>query len=214
MKNRKVLRVGKVPKVPRTGRAAKPGHRERVAQRQEKAIALRVAGGTYRAIAAALGVSSMQAHRDVVRSLKESLRLRDGSADELRALELKRLDALLVACWPRAQQGDCESIRCAVRVSERRSKLLGLDAETSSRLELTGEAVVTTDAADRPLGGLSDTQLLVRLDQLRNALAAAVVEPASASLVPPEDPTSLEARAAAYRQELDRRANEWRDRLD
>jgi hypothetical protein len=212
MKNRKVLRVGKVPKIPRTGRAAKPGHRERVAQRQEKAMSLRLAGGSFRAIAAALGITHMQAHRDVVRALKESLRLRDGAADELRALELKRLDALLVACWPKASSGDCEAVRAAVRIAERRSKLLGLDAEVSSRLELTGGAVVRTEAADRPLGGLSDSELLQRLDQLRNALAETTVEPASTLPVPEPPGDTLEERARRYRDELIERGELVRER--
>lgn len=65
------LRHGKVTR--RTGRAAKPGHRERVAERQRQAMRLRLAGCSLRRIADELGVSKQQAFRDThARSTRRS----------------------------------------------------------------------------------------------------------------------------------------------
>ena len=46
----------------------------------------------------------------------------------LRELEVQRLDAMLYAVWNDAQQGDAGAVSTALKISERRSRLLGLDA--------------------------------------------------------------------------------------
>jgi hypothetical protein len=42
-------------------------------------------------------------------------------------LELERLDSYLVGLEPRIAKGDHQAVNSAVRISERRSRLLGLD---------------------------------------------------------------------------------------
>jgi len=44
------------------------------------------------------------------------------------ALELERLDVMLLALWRRVQNGDERAIDRALKIEERRAKLLGLDA--------------------------------------------------------------------------------------
>lgn len=51
-------------------------------------------------------------------------------ADEVRLLELERLDALTYALWPEAMQRNLGAIDRLLRVMERRDTLLGLDAPT------------------------------------------------------------------------------------
>ena len=46
------------------------------------------------------------------------------------SLELQRLDRLLSAIWTSAMQGSFKAVDSALRISERRSKLLGLDCPT------------------------------------------------------------------------------------
>jgi hypothetical protein len=48
-------------------------------------------------------------------------------AERLCELEIRRLDALTMALAPGIQSGDVRAILAAVRVMERRAKLLGLD---------------------------------------------------------------------------------------
>ena len=58
-------------------------------------------------------------------------RLRDvdrPAVSMLRELEVQRLDAMLYAVWDDVLQGDANAVHTALRISERRSRLLGLDA--------------------------------------------------------------------------------------
>src|SRR5262245_59557013 len=103
---------------------------------------LRLAGCSFRAIGQRLGTSAMQAHRDVAAGLVATLDRGDESADELRGLELGRLDALLLAAWPQAMKGSAEHLRACVRISESRRRLLGLDAQIAAKLPGSGRQVV------------------------------------------------------------------------
>ncbi len=103
---------------------------------ETRAIAMRRAGASFRTIASRLGCSTGAAHKAVCRVLERTLGDLAESAGALRALELERLDAMLMAIWPAATGGDPAAISVALRISERRSWLLGLDAPTRS--ELTG----------------------------------------------------------------------------
>jgi hypothetical protein len=53
---------------------------------------------------------------------------------QLRVLESQRLDALLEAVWPQAAQGHLPAVDRAVRILERRARLLGLDAPQQSEV--------------------------------------------------------------------------------
>lgn len=49
------------------------------------------------------------------------------AVDQHRTLELQRLDALQVGLWDRAVGGDIKAVNAVLRISEQRSRLLGLD---------------------------------------------------------------------------------------
>lgn len=96
--------------------------------RQKQALELRRMGMDYRDIAAAIGVSKSQAHRLVTHALAE---VRDEIASEtgaLRAEELSRLNRMLEGLWAKARRGDVYAVDRVLKISERRAKLLGLDA--------------------------------------------------------------------------------------
>ncbi len=102
--------------------------------RQLQALELRKAGVSYEAIASRLGYRDRSgAYRAVTAALKLTLR---EPAEELRTLELERLDAMLLALWRRVQAGDEKAVDRVLRIMERRARLLGLDAPLRS--ELTG----------------------------------------------------------------------------
>jgi hypothetical protein len=97
--------------------------------RQTKAVALRLAGLDFQAIASQLGYSNRgQAVADVQKAI--SARVEDGtrSIDELREIELLRLDRLQAATWSTALSGDHKAIDQTLKIIDRRCKLLGLDA--------------------------------------------------------------------------------------
>jgi hypothetical protein len=106
-----------------TARANSVRRAERVAQ----AMALRRAGATYEAIGQQLGVSHVAAWGLVGRALRAVIARTRVDAEALVALEVDRLDALLLSAWSGAQRGNVASILAALKVCESRRRLLGLD---------------------------------------------------------------------------------------
>ncbi len=96
--------------------------------KQRQAVELRKAGASFAMIAEQLGYASVSgAFKAVQTALRKTLQ---APADEVRNLELERLDTLLLALWPQARQGNQGAIDRVLRIMERRAKLLGLDAPT------------------------------------------------------------------------------------
>lgn len=110
--------------------------RVRAAARREEALRLRQAGASYRAIAQKLGITREAARKHVVAALEQ---LDDVTADlraQLRRLELERLDALQLAHWTAAMQGDPAATDRILRIMDRRAKLVGLDHQTQATLNI------------------------------------------------------------------------------
>jgi len=101
-------------------------------EREHQAFELRKAGASYEQIATQLGYSSKgSAHNAVMRALKKFMQ---EPADDVRSLEVARLDQLLLGVWQQARQGHLGAIQSALRIMERRSAYLGLDAPKRSEL--------------------------------------------------------------------------------
>ena len=97
-----------------------------ITEKMAKALELRKEGKSLAEIATELGYKSKQAVHEALKSaLDRTLRL---PADEVRELDLQRLDALLAGVWAKAIAGDLQAINAVLRIMERRAKLLGLDA--------------------------------------------------------------------------------------
>lgn len=147
-----------------------------VAERRARAVAMRVAGTPWAAIASALGYSGPAAAcKDVSRALEASRRALGLAADELRELELARLDVAHQAAQEVLQARhlahsggkvvrDVDSsgnevtltdhgpvlaaIDRVVKVSESRRKLLGLDAPERIRSESTSTVRFVVEGVD------------------------------------------------------------------
>lgn len=105
--------------------------------RKDEALDLRLAGKGFREIARELGCSLGAAYGYVEASLNELRKSSPEKAEELREIDLQRLD-LATDCALRAiKAGDTLAIGPLVRVLERRAKLLGLDMP--SKQEITGK---------------------------------------------------------------------------
>ena len=101
----------------------------RAHERHLQALELRKAGVTYEVIAGQLGYANASgARKAVLSALKATLR---EPAAELRELELARLDAMLLPLWRPVQAGDEKAVDRALRIMERRARLLGLDRKTA-----------------------------------------------------------------------------------
>ena len=123
--------------------------------RTSRALELRKSGATFAHIANELGYANESgAYKAVMRALKKTLQ---EPADEVRTLEVERLDSLLNGLWQRRHVPEITDR--ILRIMERRAKLLGLDAPT--RTEVTGKdggAIEVDDAREsiqRKLAGIS-----------------------------------------------------------
>ena len=95
-------------------------------EKDQKALELRKEGHSYESISEQLGYSTRSAsYKAVMRRLRDMDR---PAVSMLRELEVQRLDAMLYAVWNDVLQGDANAVHTALRISERRSRLLGLDA--------------------------------------------------------------------------------------
>ncbi|MEV6580267.1 hypothetical protein AB0M92_19115 [Streptomyces sp. NPDC051582] len=112
------------------------------AERRAKAIRMKIDGSTYTEIAEELGYSGRNsACVDIRRALERHV-IEEGLAVEAwRELELARLDVLQKAIWPEAMKGNPRAIETALKILDRRAKMLGLDSAV--KLE-----VLTIDALD------------------------------------------------------------------
>lgn len=114
-------------------------------ERDARAWALRLSGATYAEIGQALGVSAQRAEQICKRMLAYH-RPSAEQVDQHRSTELLRLDRMLRAVWPDALKGNQGAIDRALRISERKSKLLGLDAPNRQELSGTLDLVDTRPA--------------------------------------------------------------------
>lgn len=123
-------------------------HSVEITTKQIQAVELRKAGYTFAEIADALGYEHKSSALRAVRSALNRWGIE--AVDELRLLELSRLDTITKKLWPfimgrRADDGswarrpDLDAMRLYLQVSQRRSQLLGLDAPREVRLGLTAD---------------------------------------------------------------------------
>ncbi len=98
--------------------------RAMAAWRASKAVELMLAGCSYDQIAREVGYANRgTAHRVVAKAL--ATRLAD-DIDQLREMELARLDALQASLWAKAEKGDLRAVSACVRITDKRCRLLGL----------------------------------------------------------------------------------------
>lgn len=111
---------------------------------EAQALELRKFGASYRAIASRLGCSKAGAYKAVIRALEKLAKERDGRAQELRELELQRLDMATLSIARQVQSGDYAAIDRWLKVVRERARLLGLYAP--EKVEGKTEVGFTEDA--------------------------------------------------------------------
>lgn len=122
--------------------------RAEIQARSLKATAMRLAGARYDDIAQALGYNSRQAVHDAVKRVLRDLP--DESPEQVKALEMSRLDRLQQGLWPLALNGNQGAIDRILRIMERRAKLMGIDAPTQTQVAQISEVQVVF-ADDAPI---------------------------------------------------------------
>ena len=118
-------------------------------EKQVQALELRKAGATFEQIGKALAMSPQNAYASVDAALK---RLQREPAEQVLALELERLDAMLIAVFKAAKAGDLQSINSVLAIQGRRTRYLGLDAPVKSenKTDLNSGGVLVIGATMTP----------------------------------------------------------------
>ena len=116
----------------RNGKSPEP----ELVDKERRVVELRRAGATYDECARAVGYATPQgAYLAYHRALKRTLL--DAGTEEARQVEIDRLDRLQRAVWVKALEGDIQAVNAVLKLMERRSRLLGLDAPTRVTADLT-----------------------------------------------------------------------------
>lgn len=110
--------------------------------RRADAWNFRIAGFTYRQIADKIGCSTSTAHDLVKHELFDTTDVMRDQVREGRQIELARVEKMINRCWlsafpaePNAKP-DYDAIRTILRCSERKAKLLGLEAPQKHQVDM------------------------------------------------------------------------------
>ena len=137
-------------------------------EREAQALSLRRRGMPYNDIATYMGLSGPgAAYRIVQRGL---CRLIQEPADDVRAMELDRLDTFLFRLSGRIELGDTKAIDTALKVMDRRAKLMGLDAPTKVQAEVTTNDGTSIDSEVARLVALLDSSPARSVDAPNSAV--------------------------------------------
>lgn len=112
--------------------------------KERRVVELRRAGATFDDIARTVGYANPSvAWQAYQRAMKRTLT--DAGTEEIRQLELDRLDKMQTAIWNKVMAGDTAAIHTALKILDRRARYLGLDAPMKSEVKVD---VATRDAID------------------------------------------------------------------
>lgn len=137
------------------------GNNAQVAAEQSECLQLRLEGKSFRAIAAQTGLSTATVFNRVEAAISLEI---NPKAEQLRAIESERLDVYLDRLKTRINSGDTHAIQTAIRISERRSKLLGLDMPQRIEANVSSHEVLQQDI---------ELQELIREAKAKNAVIEA-----------------------------------------
>jgi hypothetical protein len=108
------------------GRPAGKAPDPEVLDKEQQVLMLRRQGHTWDAISQRVGYSSPSSSRDAF--LRASNRIIRDDLNEVRQMEIDRLDIALSAIWHQIEAGDLLAINTMLKIMDRRSKMLALDA--------------------------------------------------------------------------------------
>lgn len=120
--------------------------------RQVEALRLRAAGMNYEEIGEKMGIPKGSAYRCVMKALALLRENVKEEADQVRTLELQRLDNMFRHAFEAIEKGDIRAIDQALRCMVRRAKLLGLDMPAK---------LAQTDSEGRDIEGWQRLQAVV-----------------------------------------------------
>lgn len=128
---------------------ASKAQRAQTADRRAKAVALKIAGLGWQAIADQLDYSDRGAAcKDVTRALEASLAEESEQVALLRHVTVQRYDRLQAAWWPKALQGDVKAAEIILKILAGRAKVEGTDAPIRAELSGPGGGPIALTTAE------------------------------------------------------------------
>lgn len=119
--------------------------------RIREAVTLRLKGESYEAIAQALGYKDESGARKAVgAALERTRQVTAESVEELRQIELDRIDLAIRGLRPSVEAGDPNAIKVWLQASQSRRALLGLDAPKRTELSGPGGAPLQVETRTGP----------------------------------------------------------------
>lgn len=136
-------------------------------ERMARALELRMAGCTYQVIADQLGYATRDSAQKAIKAaLKDITR---EAAQQVKELELGRLDKALLYIWPQVQKGSLGAVDRFIRIQHQRAQLLGLYAPQ--------KIAPTTPDGMEEWTGKSDSELVTEFEKLLEAQRARAGDP-------------------------------------
>lgn len=133
-------------------------------ERETKILELRRAGVTWAVIAERTGYASASGAYNAYQRIAE--RTIRPKLEELRDMELDRLDRLQAGVWGKAINGEIRAVDSVLRIIDRRARLLGLDApkELNVKAEVTNYDANSIDSEVARLIAILDSSAPRELD--------------------------------------------------
>jgi hypothetical protein len=102
------------------------------------------------------------AHKAVTKAMADLQAQQEEAAEQVRAMELDRLDQIMFQHFTQALKGDTAATDRVLKIMERRAKLLGLDAPS--------KIAPTSPDGEAPYKGMTERELDQRIAELQAKL--------------------------------------------
>lgn len=125
-----------------------------IREKHRRCLELRKSGATYEQIAQVVGYANGQYVAKVIK--KQLGKTVNEAGDELRTLQIERLNHMMLVLWPRVQGGDLNAIDRFLRIQNEINNLQGVYApqKTESKHEITGGMLVIEGDKDDYIAAL------------------------------------------------------------
>jgi hypothetical protein len=158
--------------------------RAAIVERRRRAWELRIAGLTHEQIAKALGVSTKTIQSHLKRALADYQAATAASVEQYRDQELARIDGIIAKLWPKREHPRVAEV--ILQASEKRSRLLGLNAPERREISGPGGRPIQTATTVFDASRLSTAQLEALDQMLAQATVDVTPQPEAPALPAPE----------------------------
>ena len=128
--------------------------KDELTERRLQAFQLRKEGHQPPEIAVLMGVAVSSVYNYINEGRAAYFDLYPEEKQHVRNLELARLDDMTLAIFEQAKAGDCRAAETMLKIMERRSKFLGLDAPARQEIETKAVTATAEELSDDELASI------------------------------------------------------------